>query len=253
MPRHHLEIVEGVDEGQAALNAQGLGEGVGVIIGLALQDHFRAEVAGVLDLHHRRAAGHDDGRRHAQLGGVIGEALRVIACAGGDHADIPAGLIHQQELVQRAALLESGGELQILELHPHVCASDLGQGAGVAHRRALDPALEPVCGGDDILEAQVRRAMRRGGGLDGTLDGHGIERSSQKGMSGDAAAVMNSPERRETGCAGQVLRSGATNSRRDRRHPDPRCCARPRGERAGDKGGNGEDRRHRNSFAGVAR
>jgi hypothetical protein len=46
---------------------------------------------------------------------VIGDALRVVAGRAGDDAGAPLLRREPRELVERAALLERGGELQISE------------------------------------------------------------------------------------------------------------------------------------------
>ena len=172
-----------MDEGQGLLRAERLGEGIGVVIAVAFEDHLGPEVAGVLDLHHGRASRHDDGGGHAQPRPVIGEALGVIAGTGGDDPVAALGVIQLQELVQGPALLEGGGELQVLELHPHLGPGDLGQGAGMAHGRALDLALQPFGGGDNVVKAEV------GASAGGTGRGCGFGGGHRWGFSQAAGAV----------------------------------------------------------------
>ena len=59
---------------------------------------------------------------------VVGHALRVVACAHGDHAarTLFVGQLHQ--LVAGTALLEGRGELQVLELEVHLGTDDVRQG-----------------------------------------------------------------------------------------------------------------------------
>lgn len=166
---HDVEVVEGVDEGQALRLAQPQGVGVGVVIGVAVDDDVGAVVAGVLDLHERRAARHDDGGRHAQARGVIGQPLRMVAGRGGDDAAPALVLGQQQQLVQRAALLIGGGELQVLELEPHLRPGDLRQRARIAAGRALDMAGQPLGGGPDGVEGQGHAGKNRSGKSAGKL------------------------------------------------------------------------------------
>jgi hypothetical protein len=154
LARHDVVVVERVDEGQALFFAQLQRVGVGVVIGLALDDHRRAEIAGVLHLHERRGLGHDDGHGHAQASAVISQALGMVAGAGGDDALGLLGVAEQHQLVERAALLVGGRELQVLELHPHLGAGNLRQGLRIAARRALDMALETAGGGLDGGEVE---------------------------------------------------------------------------------------------------
>ena len=82
-------------------------------------------------------------------------------------------LAELQQLVQRAALLVGGGELQVLELHPDLGAGDLRQRARMAARRALDMTLQPVPGREDVVEGEghgeepagVRKGAQPNGGL----------------------------------------------------------------------------------------
>ena len=90
----------------------------------------------VLDLGKGRALGHHDGRRDAQPSRMIGDALGMVARRHGDDAAGPLGLGQAEQLVQRPALLEGGGELQILELQPDLAAGDGRERARLPHRRA---------------------------------------------------------------------------------------------------------------------
>ena len=58
---------------------------------------------------------------------VIGHALRVIAGRHRDHAAPP--LVRRQRLqpMERAALLEGRGELEVFEFEPEIAAADLAQ------------------------------------------------------------------------------------------------------------------------------
>ncbi len=110
---------------QVELAADGLGVIAGLVVAVAVQHHLRPEAAGMLDLHGRRGLGHDDGDRRPQPLAMIGQTLGMIAGRGGDDAAPTLFLAQAQQLVQRAALLEGGGELQVLELHIYFRAGDL--------------------------------------------------------------------------------------------------------------------------------
>ena len=88
---------------------------------------LRAVTPGVLDLHHRRADRHHDGSGNAEPMCVIGHALRMIAGRHRDHAALPFVRRQRQQPVERAALLEGRGELQVLEFEPEIAAADLAQ------------------------------------------------------------------------------------------------------------------------------
>ena len=83
---------------------------------------------------------------------MIGDGLRVIA--GGLRRDAALSLLvgQRQQLVQRAALLERGGELQILEFEKDLAARELRQRRRMAHRRALDRAGDALRRGADVVE-----------------------------------------------------------------------------------------------------
>ena len=127
LPRDDMRIVIGVDHGEVlrlAMRARELG---GLLQRLAGNDDLRAVTPGVLDLHHRRADRHHDGGGNAEPVRVIGHALRMIAGRHRDHAAQTFVRRQRQQPVERAALLEGRGELQVLEFEPEVAAADLAQ------------------------------------------------------------------------------------------------------------------------------
>src|SRR5690606_34552723 len=71
-----------------------------------------------------------------------------------DHTALLHVLAELQQLVERAALLVGGGELQVLKLHPDLRPGDLRERARVAAGRALDMTLEPVCGRANVVDGQ---------------------------------------------------------------------------------------------------
>jgi hypothetical protein len=142
-PGDDLGIVERVNEGQAALRLEPACFGIGFVEHFAVKHDFGAVPFGLHHLDGRGGHRHDDGDRHAQPPPVIGQRLRMVAGRGGDHAAGAPPLLHQQQFVERAALLVGGGELQVLELHIHGGPGHLRQcpaeQSGRAHHRALDP------------------------------------------------------------------------------------------------------------------
>ena len=134
LARDHGRVVERMDEGQAVALGDLPGMAGRILDALALEHHPGTEAPRVLDLHERRVARHDDGRRDAQAPRVVGDALRMIAGGHGDHAR--GRLLGRQlrQAVQGAALLERGGVLQVLELEPDLGAGDLRQRARRAGR-----------------------------------------------------------------------------------------------------------------------
>jgi hypothetical protein len=108
--------------------------------------------ARVLHLHHRGADRHHDRRRDAEPMRMIGDALRVIAGRHCDHAARLLGVRQVHQLVQRAALLERGRELQVLELQPHGAAEHLRQRAARIEIGVDDVARDRPRGRFDISE-----------------------------------------------------------------------------------------------------
>jgi len=120
LTRDDTRIVVGMDEHEFLLcrDAPRLGGRFGQRV--AVQHHRRAMAARVADLGVGRKGRHHDGGRNTEAPGVIGDALRVVAGRHGDHAALALLVCELQQRVQRAAFLERGGELQVLELDPDV-------------------------------------------------------------------------------------------------------------------------------------
>ena len=83
---------------------------------------------------------------------MVGDRLRVVA--GGRRDDAARAFLGRklEKLVERSALLVGGGELQILELEPHLRADDLGQRPADQHRSADHRAIDPLGGGADVID-----------------------------------------------------------------------------------------------------
>ena len=62
-----------------------------------------------------------------QRRGVEGDALGVVAGAGRDHAPLALRLAQREQLVQRAALLEGAGALQVFQLQVQRQAGQFGK------------------------------------------------------------------------------------------------------------------------------
>jgi hypothetical protein len=148
---------------------------------LALDDHARAEIARMLDLHERGAVGHHDGGGDAELGRVIGDTLRVVASRHGDDASRLFRIRQRQQAVERSALLERRRELQVLELDPDLRAGDVAQRARVAQRRAFDVAFDGLGRRLDIRQRYRRRRLsgRFRAGFRGHGTGSSIRRARQ--------------------------------------------------------------------------
>ncbi len=157
LARDHFAVVIGMDEGKALR----FGDHARGIIGfpqiLSVLDHAGAEIAGMLDLHERRGHRHHDGGGNAQPARMIGDALGMIAGAHGDDALFLFRGRESEQPVERAALLEGRGELQILEFEKDVAAGDLRQSARMAHGGALHLALDCLRRGADIFKRDGKR------------------------------------------------------------------------------------------------
>ncbi|CFO07951.1 Uncharacterised protein [Bordetella pertussis] len=149
LPGNHGWIVVGMDHDQAALARQFVAARLGVVEGVAGQDDFGAEAPRVGHLDRGSEARHDDHRRHAHALRVVRHALGMVAGRHGDHAGGALGLGQVEHPVEGAALLERGGELQVLELQPDFGAEDIGQRAGMRERRIEDLSPQDVPGGLD--------------------------------------------------------------------------------------------------------
>ena len=143
LARDDARIVVGMDEDELLRAASAMRLGAGLGQGVAVQDHRARRwprVCSTLVLGVKRR--HHDGGGNAEPAGVIGHALRMVAGRHGDHAALPLVGRELQQRVQRAALLERGGELQVLELEPDIGLGDarqrLAAQAGRVHHRAGD-------------------------------------------------------------------------------------------------------------------
>ncbi|MNQ40002.1 hypothetical protein D3C85_536410 [compost metagenome] len=116
LPRDHVGVVEGVDEGGAGFLFQDAGVGVGVVEAVAVQHHVSAQGLDRRHLDARRGGRHDDGRGRAAFRRRQRHALRVIARRGADDAARQLGLAQGGDLVVGAANLEREDRLQVLAL-----------------------------------------------------------------------------------------------------------------------------------------
>ena len=123
---HHFGIVIRMHEDEILFRRDFLRAREGIRQGRAVEHHPCTEPLGVLDLAERRSQRHHDGGWNAEPSRVIGHALGMIARRHGDDAARPFCGGQRQQLVQRATILERGGELQILEFEPDLAAGDFG-------------------------------------------------------------------------------------------------------------------------------
>ena len=145
---------------------------------LAVQDHRRRHGPRSADLHGRRGRGitivHGMPSRRA----LIGEALRMVAGRRRDHAARALLVGELQQLVERAALLVGGGELQVLEFQPHVGAGQDRKRLRMERRRPHDAGRDPFVGAADIGDGDAVVVGTAGGCFCG---GHGGGRTRPSG------------------------------------------------------------------------
>ena len=96
-----------------------------------------------MHLHLRSPDRHHDRRGDAEQGRVVGDRLRVVARRHRNDATCALLGREAEELVAGAAVLERGGELEVLELHVDVGTGDRGQRDGVGGRCSLDRSGDP--------------------------------------------------------------------------------------------------------------
>ena len=153
-----VEVVEGMQEYQIALRGElfRFHPRLGQI--RAVQHHRRAERAAIGDLDQRREARHHHRHRDAEEAAVVGDAERMIAGRGRDHAALALLRREPRQRVARAALLEASGALQIVELAIDVRAGELRKRDRLDARRDVDAARDPLARGLDVGERKPGRS-----------------------------------------------------------------------------------------------
>ena len=117
---NHGGVVEGGDVGKAALGDEAHGVVVGVVIGGAVEDDFAAARFNRVHFDLRGGFGHDDGGFAAEFLRREGDALGVVARAGGDHAAFELRFAQRGHFVVRAAYFKGENGLQILAFEQDV-------------------------------------------------------------------------------------------------------------------------------------
>ena len=159
LARDHQRVVVGMDEGEAALGGERLRAHLRLRHALALEHDLGAVRPRRLDLHERRGHRHHDGGRDAQPRGVVGDRLGVVAGGHGDHAPRPRGGVERGELVERAAVLERVGDLEILVFHMDVGAGQRRELGGRQHRRAQHLARDRAARRLDVRNGDAHRTL----------------------------------------------------------------------------------------------
>jgi hypothetical protein len=181
LPGDHVGVVERVDEGGALLGdvplrrRQRLGEGAPDEL------HPGAERLGGGDLDRGRAGGHVDHGGNPEVRGGEGDALRVVAGAGGHHPAAPDRGWQPRYVHERPAELERAGPLQQLALQVHRRAARRGAGE---HRGLDGDAAELLGRLPDVLDAHDRGVCR---------DGWRADRAGQGGCAHELALSKKKP------------------------------------------------------------
>jgi hypothetical protein len=126
--------------------------GAGLVVVGTVEDDVRTVVRGRGDLDQGCHLRHDDASADAVPAGVERDGLCVVAGAGGDDAAASLFVGEGENLVQRAALFEGSGALQIVKLEEDLLAGHLGQAGGMASGRQVDVAADALAGGADGVE-----------------------------------------------------------------------------------------------------
>ena len=147
-----------MNEDQALAIRDGARQIVGLRQIAAFLNHLGAEIACMLDLGERCGQRHHDGGGNAQPPGMIGDPLGMVARAHRRHSARLFFRRQRQKAIERAALLEAGGELAVLEFQPHIAAGDLRQGHRMARGRTHQRAFRGGGGGLHIFKGNRQGA-----------------------------------------------------------------------------------------------
>ena len=146
-------VIEGMDEGEMlSLTAAERLFTSFIVVG-AVQNHIRAVTARCRNLDERRGQRHANLGADAKLAGMVGNPLGVISGRGCNH---PLGAFfgaEREQLVQRAALLERAGALQVVELQVNLVAGGLGKCLRTRAGREVDGVANTAQGGLDVVES----------------------------------------------------------------------------------------------------
>ncbi len=109
-------VIEGMHEGEVLSLAAAHGLFVSFVVVRAVQHDIGAITARSRNLDERRGQRHANLGADAELASVVGNPLCVISGRGRDHAPGTFFGAKREQLVQRAALFERAGSLQVVEL-----------------------------------------------------------------------------------------------------------------------------------------
>ena len=153
LPGDHGVVIEGMHKGEVLCLAAADGLFVSLVVVGAVQNHVGAIAARRRDLDERRGQRHANLGADAELAGVVGHALGVISGRGRDHALGTFFGAQREQLVQRAALFESAGSLQVVELQIDLVGGGLGKRLRTRAGRKVDGVANAAQGRLDVVES----------------------------------------------------------------------------------------------------
>lgn len=146
------QVVVRMNERQAALAREVLGEGSRFIEVNTVEDDLSAVRAGLLHLGVGRGTRHDDGRRDAEAPSMISQRLCVVACGHSDHTLLALRRSQAQQAVERPTFLERCGVLSVFVLEVELDAGDRRQRFRELERGAHDVRRNAFVSGADIVD-----------------------------------------------------------------------------------------------------
>src|SRR5690606_27152218 len=222
LPRDDVRVVERRDHGEAALGGDGLGAGLPLGGGGALEHDLGAQAAGALDLDVRGGDGHDDDGGDLEEPRGEGDGLCVVAGGEGDDAG-PALLLGQaRDHGVGAPQLEGADALEVLALEADLGAGLVRQPVGREERGPDGDAVERTRRGPDALRRDERAHSPISSSSEGAPPAGASSSASREGAAGSAA--LASPFSSSSGTRRATSTSTSPSSSAMMRTP---CVARP--------------------------
>jgi hypothetical protein len=207
LARDHVEVVVGVDEGEALRRLEVARVRVGLVEGVPVQHGLGAPRAHRLDLDRGGGARHDHDRRDAEPLGGERHPLGVVAGGRADHAARQRLRVEPGDAVVGAAQLERVHGLEVLALEAHGTAEPGGEPRqrveGRLHRHVVD------AGGEHALDEVLHGRTLHGGTLHGDGGVAGPVRRLGPSRGRGHPAGRHGPPRLKAAPAGRPARSSA--------------------------------------------
>ena len=109
----HIQIVKRMYKCISVLFRQFQRLITGLVIDIAVKNHFRAKTLGAVHLQKRGGNRHHDGRRNSELAGGVGHTLGVVSCRCGNKTSLLFFLAQSADLIISAADFVRAGELKV--------------------------------------------------------------------------------------------------------------------------------------------